>query len=90
MFKYSKDGGTVGAGCTQGKEKRLVSGEDTGNPQPQAEILLHGQGIVKGGLGEPCRKQEPQAYRNPFQHREQFFHHQGTGRSPCGTWGVRL
>ena len=55
--------GTIGTGCTQGKEKWVVPCENTGNPQPQAEILLHGKGIVQRKLGEPHRKQESQVDR---------------------------
>ena len=82
--------GAVGAGRTQGEEKRLVPREDTSHTQPQAEILFHGTGAVKGGLGEPCGKQEPQAHGGTLEHREQLLNHQGAGRGTRRTWRFRF
>ena len=62
MFKYSKDGISVLSvlDARRAKKKRSVPCQDTSDTQPQAEILFHRKGIVQRGLGNPCRKQEPQ------------------------------
>ena len=89
VFK-GRNFGAVGAGRTQGEEKRLVPREDTSHTQPQAEVLFHGAGTVKGRLGEPCGKQEPQAHRGTLEHREQLLHHQGAGGSARRARRLRL
>src|SRR5699024_6636082 len=89
VFK-GRNFGAVGTGRTQGEEKRLVPREDTSHTQPQAEILFHGAGAVKGGLGEPCGKQESQAHGGTLKHREQLLHHQGAGGSARRAWRFRL
>ena len=89
VFK-GRNFGAVGTGRTQGEEKRLVPREDTSHTQPQAEILFHGAGTVKGGLGEPCGKQEPQAHGGTLEHREQLLNHQGSGGGTRRTWRFRV
>ncbi len=91
MYKYSKDGISVLSVLDARRAKKwLVPREDTSHTQPQAEILFHGAGAVKGGLGEPCGKQEPQAHGGTLEHREQLLNHQGAGGGTRRTWRFRV
>ena len=83
MYKYSKDGISVLSvlDARRAKKSGLF---------PVKIQVIHGAGAVKGGLGEPCGKQEPQAYGGTLKHREQLLNHQGAGGGTRRTWRFRV